>query len=343
MEVPARPRCCLAERCLPQTPDRSARFPRCSSASRRGSFGPRRRRPRRGCGSFRRSAIRPRARRSNPRYPGRSADARAAAFLGRVFFEENEPDRAALWLEKAAALDPASSVHPYWLGRALAQQAIRSSMFVRASLAGRIRRAFQRSVDLDPANLDARIGLVEFYLRAPGLMGGSLARAKSEAEEVRRRDPLRGHRAIARVYEQQKLWDLASAEYRRAIAEFPSNREPYVWMERSAIERKDWESAFASMDRLRDTFPGEALPLYEVGRIAGLSGRQLERGEDCLRRYLAGRAPKDPEPSIALAHEQLARIAEKRGDRVAARREAAEALRLDPGLLDAREAAARVR
>lgn len=271
------------------------------------------------------------------------SDARAAAFLGRVFFEENEPERAAAWLEKAAALDPASSAHPYWLGRALAQQAIRSSMFVRATLAGRIRRAFQRSVDLDPANLDARIGLVEFYLRAPGFMGGSLARAKTEAEEVRRRDPLRGHRAMARLYEQQKRWDLAAAEYRQAIAEFPSSREPYVWMERGAIDRKDWESAFASMDRLRETFPDDALPLYETGRIAGLSGRQLERGEESLRRYLAGRPPRDPEPSVALAHAQLARIAEKRGDRSVARREAAEALRLDPGLLDAREAAARLR
>ncbi len=271
------------------------------------------------------------------------SDARAAAFLGRVFFEENEPARAAVWLEKAAALDPSSSAHPYWLGRALAQQAIRSSMFVRATLAGRIRRAFQRAVELDPANLDARIGLVEFYLRAPGFMGGSLARAKNEAEEVRRRDALRGHRAMARVYEQQKLWDLASGEYRRAIAEFPASREPYVWMERVAIDRKDWESAFASMDRLRETFPGDALPLYETGRIAGLSGRQLARGEESLRRYLAGRAPRDPEPSAALAHAQLARIAEKRGNRDAARREAAEALRLDPGLLEAREAAARAR
>ncbi|MCA1610539.1 MAG: hypothetical protein LC780_06695, partial [Acidobacteria bacterium] len=174
-------------------------------------------------------------------------------------------------------------------------------------------------------------------------MGGSIVRAKSEAEEVRRRDPLRGHRAMARVYEQQKLWDLASAEYRRAIAEFPSNREPYVWMERGAIERNDWESAFASMDRLSQAFPSDALPLYEIGHIAALSGRQLERGEDSLRRYLAGRPPADPEPSVALAHAQLARIAEKRGDREAARREAAEALRLDPGLLDAREAAARLR
>ena len=271
------------------------------------------------------------------------SDARAAGFLGRVFFEENESERAIEWLEKAAALDPKSPAHPYWLGRALGQRAIRASVFARASLAGRIRRAFQRSIDLDPDNLDARIGLEEFYLRAPGFMGGSVARAKSEAEEVRRRDALRGHRAMARVYEQQKLWDSAAAEYRRAIAEFPSSREPYIWMERSAIDRKDWDAAFRSMDRLLEAFPRDAVPQYEIGHIAALSGRQLERGEACVRRYIAGPQPKDPEPSLALAHARLAQIAERRGDREAARRESLEALRIDPGLVEARDTAARVR
>ncbi|MEO8191390.1 MAG: tetratricopeptide repeat protein [Acidobacteriota bacterium] len=272
-----------------------------------------------------------------------ASDPRAAEFLGRVFFEENEPQRAVQWLEKACALDPRSAEHSYWLGRALAQQAIRGSMLTRASLAGRIRRAFQRSVDLDPENMEARTGLIEFYLRAPGFMGGSVARAKSEAEEVRRRDALRGHRAMARVYEQQRLWDSAAAEYRKAIAESPSSREPYIWMERSAIDRRDWDGAFRGMDRLLEVFPRDAVPLYEIGRIAAISGRQLDRGEACLRRYLAGPPPKDPEPSVALAHARLAQIAERRGDREAARREAGQALRIDPGILEAREIAARVR
>ncbi len=272
-----------------------------------------------------------------------ASDARAAGFLGRVFFEENEAERAIPWLEKASALDSKNPEYPYWLGRSLGQQAIGASMFTRASLAGRIRRAFQRSVDLDPDNLDARIGLLEFYLRAPAFMGGSFARAKSEAEQVRRRDRLRGHRAMARLYEQQKNWEEAAAEYRKAIAEFPPSREPYFWMSRSAIDRKDWDAAFRGMDRLLELFPRDAVPLYETGRIAALSGRQLELGEDCLRRYIAGPTPKDPEPSLALAHARLAQIAERRGDRETARRESHEALRLDPGVLEARETWSRVR
>lgn len=271
------------------------------------------------------------------------SDARAAGFLGRVFFEENESERAIQCLEKAAALDPKSPAYPYWLGRALTSQAIRASMFTRASLAGRIRRAFQHAVELDPDDLDARLGLMEFYLRAPGFMGGSVARAKSEADEVRRRDALRGHRALGRVYEQQKLWEPAAAEYRKAIAEFPSSRDPYLWMERSAIERKEWDAAFRSLDRLLEAFPRDAVPLYEIGRVAALSGRQLERGELCLRRYIAAAPPKDPDPSRALAHARLAQIAERRGDGESARRESLEALRIDPGLAEARETAARLR
>ena len=207
------------------------------------------------------------------------SDARAAKYLGRVYFEENEFERAAVWLEKAVALEPGSSESVYWLGRALAGQAIRGNMLVRVRLAGKIRRAFARAAQLDPANLEARVALIEFYLRAPAFLGGSVAKARSVVEEVHRRDPLHGHRVAARIYEHEMRLDLAAAEYDCAIREFPSSPGPYSWMERAAIDRKDWPAAFESMDRLLRAQPQDVPALYEIGRIASLSGSELDRGE----------------------------------------------------------------
>lgn len=269
------------------------------------------------------------------------ADPRAAAWLGRVLFEERDLDGAVSWLERAAALDPSSSSTSYWLGRAYGEQAIRGSLLVRARLAPKIRRAFARAAELDPSNLDARYALLEFYLRAPGFMGGSLEKAEEQATEIARRDSLRGHHAAARIHEQRRRWDLARREYEAAISQHPGRPEPFYWLERDAIERKDWETAFDAMFRLENAMPGEAPALYEIGRLSALSGRELERGEASLRRYLV-HDPRGEEPSIALAHMRVAEILARRGERERARDEYALALRVDPGLTDARQALARL-
>jgi len=213
---------------------------------------------------------------------------------------------------------------------------------LRARLAGRIRRAFERALELDPDNADARIGLLEFYLQAPRFMGGSFEKARALTDDLRRRDPFRAHLAKARLEEHRKRRDLADAEYEAAIREFPRRPEPYFWIERSAIERKDWPTAAESMERLLRARPDDPVALYEIGRIAALSGRDLERGEASLRRYLE-HSPKGDEPSRSDTHALLAEIDERRGDRDGARREYRMALELDPGAAAARQALAKLR
>jgi len=96
------------------------------------------------------------------------------------------------------------------------------------------------------------------------------------------------------------------------------------------------------MARLQRVHPSDPEALYEIGRIAALSGTDLDRGEASLRRYLES-TPKGDAPSLAEAHVRLAEIGEHRGDRAAARREYQTAIELDPGLAGARQALARVR
>lgn len=257
------------------------------------------------------------------------SNARAAELYGRALFEEGELPRAAESLERATALDPTSSSAVYWLGRAYGEQAIHGGVILRAKLAGRIRRAFERAVELDPDNSDARIALLEFYLRAPTFMGGSFDKARALADDMRRRDPFHAHLAKARLEEHRKRRDLADAEYEAAIRDFPGRNEPYFWIERSAIDRKDWPAAFEAMDRLLRASPENAVAHYEIGRVAAMTGRALERGEASLRRYLE-HSPRGTEPTRAEAHLRLAEIAERRGDRDAARRECRAALKSTP-------------
>ena len=270
------------------------------------------------------------------------SNARAAELYGRALYEENDLPRAVEWLQRATALDPGSSSASYWLGRAYGEQAIHGNLMLRGRLAGRIRRAFERALELDPDNADARIGLLEFYLQAPSFMGGSFEKARALTDDLRRRDPFRAHLAKARLEEHRRRRDLADAEYEAAIREFPRRPVPYLWIERSAIDRKDWPSALESMERLLRARPDDPVALYEIGRIAAQSGRDLERGEASLKRYLE-HAPKGDQPSRAAAHVRLGEIDERRGDRDGARREYRTALELDPGIEGARQALGKLR
>jgi hypothetical protein len=67
------------------------------------------------------------------------------------------------------------------------------------------RDAMKRTIALDPGQLEARADLMEFYARAPWPLGSS-SRALGQADEIGRRDRVRGVRAelrLAQLFEQK--------------------------------------------------------------------------------------------------------------------------------------------
>jgi tetratricopeptide (TPR) repeat protein len=264
-------------------------------------------------------------------------DARVALYLGRVLINANDLDSAVAWLEKAAALDPKSSEIELWLGRAYGSQAMKASVFKQASLAGKVRKAFEKSVELDPGNIDGRLALVDYYVQAPGIMGGSIEKASEQAAEIARRDPMRGYRAQGRIAEYENHFDVALAAYERAAKEFPGKREPFFWIAGCYSKQKQYARALDTMEKLLAEQPGERSALFQIGVFAGTSGERLDRGEECLKLYL-GLTPKPDEPSLVSAHYRLGLLYEKKGSRDLARREYTTALELDPSRQDARDA-----
>jgi tetratricopeptide (TPR) repeat protein len=264
-------------------------------------------------------------------------DARAASYLGRALLADGEIDRAALWMERSVALEEGNAEYHLWLGRAYGSQAIRASVLKQPALARKVKREFERASKLDPDNLEARFGLIEYYLRAPGLLGGSAKKADEQAREIRKRDALQGYRAFGRLAEQRKDFDQALREYGRAAAEFSEKAEPAYWMGALHARNREYARAFAVYEKLLEKDSGQMAACYQIGSIAVLSGQRLDRGEECLKLYLQ-RDPKPDEPSLASAHYQLGLLYQKEGNRDLARREYSAALELDSARNDAREA-----
>ncbi|HYK41210.1 MAG TPA: tetratricopeptide repeat protein [Thermoanaerobaculia bacterium] len=272
--------------------------------------------------------------------PCAATDAKASLYVGRAWLAQNDFEHAIPAFEKAVALEPKSSDAHMWLGRAMAQKAAKANVFQQASLAGKIHKEFDQAVVLDPASVEARLSLMDFYLLAPGIMGGSVAKAQEQAAEIRRRDPLKGYQAAGKIAENEKHFDAAEAEYEKAQREFPQRKEPYFWRASLAAKQKQYGRGFDILESLLKAMPGDETIYFTIGRYGAQTGERLDRAEECLKRYLQHEPGKD-EPALSSTHFQLGVLYDKKGDRQSARREWQQALTLDPEHSGAKEALAK--
>jgi tetratricopeptide (TPR) repeat protein len=257
-------------------------------------------------------------------------------WLGRAWLAQGDWEKAADRFE-AVELDPGSAQAHYFLGAAYGEQAMRASKLRQPFLAKKVQHAFERAVQLDPDYLDARTGLLDFYRMAPGFMGGGMDKARAQAAEIRKRDPLRGAYAFAGIALAEKKLDVAAQEYERAIAAAPDSVGPYLALGELRGRQGHWADAWTHLDRYRARRPSDPRLPYFTGRLAGASGQRLDEGEQALALYLQ-REPPPRAPSHGAAHWRLGQIREHRQDVAGARREYETAVRLDSSVRAAKQA-----
>ncbi len=221
--------------------------------------------------------------------------AEAWHFLGQLALRADDPEAAVKHHEKAVALDPASSNYQWRLGDAYGRAAQKAGVFSKMGLAGKCRTAYEKAVDLDPKNLDARSSLMSYYQQAPGIAGGGMDKALLQAQEIKKLDAGRGRFAYATLY-------LADKKYNQAFAEF---------------------------EEVLKAKPDDYAALFQTGRLAAISGERLDRGLDVLRQCLA-MTPPEGQPPHAAAHWRIGVILEKKGDKAGARTAYEASLKLDP-------------
>src|SRR5919109_3788676 len=267
-------------------------------------------------------------------------DARLHHYLGRLALHDTRFRDAIAHLERGAQLEPEVAAHWLWLGRAYGQLAVRSSLTRKFGLAKRARAALERAVELDPSNIEARSSLVQFYLLAPRLVGGSTSKARAHATEIATRSAFHGALARAWIAEDRQDYDAAAREYRQAIALAPDSLIAYWGLAQTWQRGERFDSSFALMEELIRRRP-DAMPAnYYYGRTSSLSGEHLAKGMQALQRYIAYE-PHEGEPPRSSAHYRLGLVYERMGEREKARREFETSLSLEPTRGEVKSALAR--
>ena len=272
-----------------------------------------------------------------PALKSNARDAVAAFYLGRIALNEEKYERAADYFESATKLEPGNTMYFTWLGRAYGRQAQRANILKQAGLAKKTKAAWETAVRLDPDNLDAREDLIEYYMQAPGIMGGSHEKAFEQAEEIRKRDALRGLLQIGELYEREKKMADAERTYMAAAKE---KSERPVGSYRLGIFYQNsgaYDKAFELFESMYKDDPSQIGALFQIGKTGAMSGQRLERAEEALTEYLKA-TPGREDPPLAAAHWRLGMVYEKKSDRERAKSEYQSALRLDPKYKPAQDA-----
>lgn len=222
--------------------------------------------------------------------------------LGRAHLALQDPQPAVSALEKAVRLEPQHSGHQHQLGHAYGLSAQKAGLLSKLSLAKKCKAAYEKAIELDPRNLDARWSLMDYCRQAPGLAGGGMDLAYAQAAEIRNLDPSRGRLALATLH----------------------------------VAEKKHAEAFALFDEVLATEPADYAALYQSGRLSAMTGEHLDRGLARLRQCL-DQSPPSGEPGHAAVHWRMGNIHEKQGDRPAALAAYESAQTIDPAFVPARE------
>jgi len=223
------------------------------------------------------------------------SNASAAYHLGMLALMRSDPDAAVSWMEKAVAADSNSSKCARGLGDAYGLSAQKAGLFSKFGFAKKCLAAYQKAVALDPASVDAHFSLYNYYRLAPSIAGGGIDKARAEAIEIQRRDPVRGGLALADLH----------------------------------IAGRKYDDAFRILKELSDKDPQNPMLLFQIGRFAAMTGQHIEEGESSLRSVLA-HPPEGGSVAVWAVHWRLGQILEKRGQHDGARAEYEAGLKLNP-------------
>jgi tetratricopeptide (TPR) repeat protein len=222
-------------------------------------------------------------------------------YLGRLALQRNDAAQAVVYLEKAVALTPNDSRLRHRLGDAYGLSARKAGLFAQMSWANKCLASYEQAVALNSKNLEARAALMNYYLQAPSLVGGGKDKALGQALEIKRQDVAAGRLAMAAVHLADKKYALAFQEYDEALR----------------------------------ANPNDYTALFQVGRLAAITGEQPERGLKLLRQCLELK-PTENAPPHAAVHWRIGFILAQQGDHANARQAYEAALKLDPQFAPAR-------
>ena len=275
-------------------------------------------------------------------HPGRALNFYLLSQIRYAFGDHETPYALA---EKAVELAPSVGKYHRQLAEVTGMVAEGANPVRLLILARRFHKEVDAAIALDPHDPLAVRDLMEYYLRAPGLVGGDVAKASELARRIAAIDPVNGYLAQARIARHRKdgakaaatldegvrslpnayrlrvaaaeafcdpaTRDLAKAEVhaRAAIAIDGTRMDAYAVVARILTLRKQWMELDTLLAAAEAAVPEDLTPCYRAAETLLETGTNLALAERLLRKYCASE-PEGDAPSLAEAQAKLRRVTE---------------------------------
>jgi cytochrome c-type biogenesis protein CcmH/NrfG len=227
-------------------------------------------------------------------------DAAILLLMGQDYFGLTNYKQATDSLEKAVQLAPSNAECVLWLGRAYGRRAETSNPFSAPGFASKARQMFEKAVALDPTNREAVGDLFDYYLDAPGFLGGGTNKAEELAAKVAQKDPAEGHYYQAELDNRRKQYDSAERHLRAAMELAPRQVGRVIALARYLSARGRSNESDALFDQAEQLAPENPRVIYERASAYVKEGRNLDKARKLLQRYLQSTVtPNDPPKSEA--------------------------------------------
>jgi len=263
-------------------------------------------------------------------------------WLGKSYIKVRKWGDGVKEIEKAVDLQPSNAKYHLWLGRAAGFQAEHSS-FLRAPFrARRVLKEFEIARDLAPEDLDVRFDLLEYYLHAPGFLGGGKDKAEAEAEVISKLDAKKGYNARATIHRKNENWDMARQELTQATTDYPDDADTWKDLAAYLLDREDFADALDCAQKALVLDPGSKQSRLIIAASEIRLQQNLEHAAETLLDF-AGGTLGDEEPTFETVYYWLGECHIANGDKARARQAFQAALDFNPDYSEAKEGVSRLK
>jgi len=227
--------------------------------------------------------------------------------IGKNYFMMGEFKKAQEYFEKAIAADPSNSGYQHWLGKTYGRRAETSSFITAPGYASKARQSFEKAIALDPKNSDAINDLFEYYVEAPGFLGGGLDKADALTKTIGSLDAAEYQYAQAVLAEHRKEFGSAEQHLRRALDLAPRQVGRVIDLAKFLSKQGRPQESDAVFDQAEKIAPNDPKLLFAKADAYIRSKRNLDTAKMLLERYL--KSPLTPDDPPRAEAEKLLKIA----------------------------------